>query len=157
MSGAGRRPEDGEATALLFVGASAVPYRAAVEDVEISNGAGESGARYVYTEYVRTDLTENERDRRPVVFAFNGGPGSASLWLHLGIGPRRVADADTLSPRQTPPFDLVDNEDSPLDVADLVFIDPPGTGFSRLLGSEHAPAFYGTEQDARATIEFIER
>ncbi|MGI5441705.1 S10 family serine carboxypeptidase-like protein [Streptomyces shenzhenensis] len=157
MSSTVHRPEHGGATALLLVDTGAIPYRAAVEDVEISNGAGEPGARYVYTEYVRTDLTEDERARRPVVFAFNGGPGSASLWLHLGIGPRRIADADTLSPRQTPPFGLVDNDDSPLDVADLVFIDPPGTGFSRLLGKEHAPAFYGTEQDARATIEFIER
>ncbi|WP_417505693.1 S10 family peptidase [Microbacterium sp.] len=139
------------------IGGAEIEYRGAVGEIDVSDGEDGPGARYVFTEYIRTDLTDDERAARPVLFAFNGGPGSSSVWLHLGLGPRRVADADTLHPRMAPPFALVDNDDSPLDVADLVFIDPPGTGYSRIHPDADRERFHGVEQDARATLEFIGR
>ncbi|MDF2507003.1 MAG: peptidase serine carboxypeptidase [Microbacterium sp.] len=148
MTGAVRR---------VRIGGDEIEYRGAVGGIDVTDGDDGPGAHYVFTEYIRTDVSDDERAERPVLFAFNGGPGSSSVWLHLGLGPRRVADADTLQPRMAPPFALVDNGDSPLDVADLVFIDPPGTGYSRLHPDADRERFHGVEQDARATLEFIGR
>ncbi|MBB4087592.1 S10 family peptidase [Sphingomonas carotinifaciens] len=93
---------------------------------------------------------------RPVIFIFNGGPGSSSLWLHMGVlGPRKIAFRD-VSPSQVPPYRLVDNPDSALAVADLVFVDPIGTGFSRYWGGGKPSDFYGREEDAKATVDFIQ-
>lgn len=96
-----------------------------------------------------------EPSQRPVTFLFNGGPGSATVWLHMGaFGPRRVVTADNT---HTPaaPYQVVNNEYSLLDASDLVFIDAPGTGFSRVAGKSKEKAFYGVDQDAHAFAEFI--
>jgi carboxypeptidase C (cathepsin A) len=94
--------------------------------------------------------------RRPVTFVFNGGPGSSSAWLNLGgIGPRRVVLQSPV-PHPTPPFEVIDNANSPLQATDLVFIDPVGTGFSRLRGKGSPSDFYGTPQDAANIARFIE-
>ena len=92
---------------------------------------------------------------RPVTFLFNGGPGSATLWLHMGaFGPRRVVTAtDAHTPAA--PYSLVNNASSLLDVTDLVFIDAPGTGFSRISGKDKDKAFFGIDPDAYAFAEFI--
>ncbi|HEX4180990.1 MAG TPA: hypothetical protein VHY32_09385 [Caulobacteraceae bacterium] len=92
---------------------------------------------------------------RPITFLYNGGPGSSSVWLHMGaFGPRRVV---TLDDSHTPaaPYSLVDNAYSLLDASDLVFIDAPGTGFSRIAGKDKEKAFWGVDQDAYAFGEFI--
>jgi carboxypeptidase C (cathepsin A) len=91
---------------------------------------------------------------RPITFLFNGGPGSSSLWLHLGaFGPVRV---QALDERHTPaPYSTVNNEHSLLDASDLVFIDAPGTGFSRIAGKDKEKAFYGVDQDIDAFAQFI--
>jgi carboxypeptidase C (cathepsin A) len=92
---------------------------------------------------------------RPVTFIFNGGPGSASFWLHMGaFGPRRIV---TSTDAHTPaaPYALVNNTSSLLDASDLVFIDAPGTGFSRIAGKDKEKAFFGVDQDAYAFSEFI--
>jgi carboxypeptidase C (cathepsin A) len=92
---------------------------------------------------------------RPITFLFNGGPGSSSIWLHMGaFGPVRVQTADT---RHTgpAPYSTVNNGDSLLDVSDLVFIDAPGTGFSRIAGKDKEKAFYGVDQDIDAFTHFI--
>jgi carboxypeptidase C (cathepsin A) len=92
---------------------------------------------------------------RPVTFLFNGGPGSPTVWLHMGaFGPRRVV---TLDDSHTPaaPYRLVNNDYSLLDASDLVFIDAPGTGFSRIAGKDKEAAFYGVDADAHAFAEFI--
>ncbi len=92
------------------------------------------------------------------MFVFNGGPGSASIWLHMGyVGPRRIDFKDVVKPETAPPFKTVDNPDSPLDVADIVLIDPVGTGFSRILPEGKPEQFYGTAQDAKVTVELIQR
>ena len=92
---------------------------------------------------------------RPVTFIYNGGPGSASFWLHMGaFGPRRIV---TSTDAHTPaaPYSLVNNGSSLLDASDLVFIDAPGTGFSRVAGKDKEKAFYGVDADAYAFSEFI--
>ena len=96
-------------------------------------------------------------DGRPITFLFNGGPGSSSVWLHMGaFGPRRVV---TLDDTHTPaaPYQLVNNDSSLLDASDLVFVDAPGTGFSRIAGHDKERAFYGIDADAHAFAEFITR
>jgi len=92
---------------------------------------------------------------RPITFLYNGGPGSSSVWLHMGaFGPRRVVTRDD-SHTPAAPYSLVDNAYSLLDVSDLVFIDAPGTGFSRVAGKDKEKAFYGVDADAYAFGEFI--
>ncbi len=92
---------------------------------------------------------------RPVTFVYNGGPGSATLWLHMGaFGPRRIVTAtDAHTPAA--PYSLVSNASSLLDATDLVFIDAPGAGFSRIAGKDKEKAFYGVDQDAYAFADFI--
>ena len=90
-----------------------------------------------------------------MTFVYNGGPGSATMWLHMGaFGPRRIV---TSTDAHTPaaPYSLVNNASSLLDATDLVFIDAPGTGFSRIAGKDKEKAFYGVDQDAYAFAEFI--
>jgi carboxypeptidase C (cathepsin A) len=92
---------------------------------------------------------------RPVTFLFNGGPGSATVWLHMGaFGPKRVVTSDD-SHTPAAPYKLVDNDGSLLDASDLVFIDAPGAGFSRIAGKDKEKMFWGVDEDARAFSEFI--
>lgn len=92
---------------------------------------------------------------RPITFAYNGGPGSASVWLHLGaLGPRRaVMGEDGLE--TTPPYKLADNESTWLDFTDLVFIDPVSTGYSRPVEGESAKQFHGLDEDIQSVGDFI--
>lgn len=94
---------------------------------------------------------------RPITFLFNGGPGSSTFWLHMGaFGPKRiVANSDRHLPAA--PYEIVNNVGSLLDVSDLVFIDAPGTGFSRIAGKDAEKAFYGVDGDANAFADFITR
>jgi carboxypeptidase C (cathepsin A) len=93
---------------------------------------------------------------RPVSFLFNGGPGSGSLWLHMGaFGPKRVAIPSDARDDGAPPFPILDNPDSLLDVTDIVFIDPVGTGFSHALGKTEPKEYWGVTADARSVAEFI--
>jgi len=93
---------------------------------------------------------------RPVTFLFNGGPGSGSVWLHMGaFGPKRVAIPSNARDDGAPPYPLVDNPDSLLDVTDIVFIDPVGTGFSHALGKTDPKEFWGITKDAQSVAEFI--
>ena len=92
---------------------------------------------------------------RPITFLFNGGPGSSSIWLHMGaFGPVRVQTVDA---KHNPPapYSTVNNDQSLLDASDLVFIDAPGTGFSRTAGKDKDKAFYGVDQDIHAFTDFI--
>jgi carboxypeptidase C (cathepsin A) len=98
---------------------------------------------------------KNGGANRPVTFIYNGGPGSATVWLHMGaFGPKRiVASTDAHTPAA--PYTLTNNASSLLDATDLVFIDAPGTGFSRIAGKDKEKAFFGVDQDAYAFAEFI--
>ena len=109
-------------------------------------------ASMFYVAYFKKGAPSPER---PITFIYNGGPGSSSVWLHMGAwGPRRVVTQDdTHTPAA--PYRLVDNAYSLLDVSDLVFIDAPGTGFSRVAGKDKEKAFYGVDADAYAFSQFI--
>jgi carboxypeptidase C (cathepsin A) len=109
-------------------------------------------ASMFYVAYFKTD---NQGEARPITFLYNGGPGSSTVWLHMGaFGPKRVVTADdTHTPAA--PYQVVNNDYSLLDVSDLVFIDAPGTGFSRIAGKDREKAFYGVDQDAYAFSDFI--
>lgn len=111
-------------------------------------------ARMSYFAYFKKDA---KADERPVTFFYNGGPGSSTVWLHMGsLGPKHVmTSGDQHLPAA--PYKLIDNPNSLLDVSDLVFIDMPGTGFGRLLGKEPEKAFWGVDQDANAFARFIAR
>ena len=111
-------------------------------------------ARMSYVAYFKVGA---KPDERPITFCYNGGPGSSTVWLHMGsFGPRRVVTADA---QHTPaaPYRLVENSSSLLDVSDVVFIDMPGTGFGRLFGKDKEKAFWGVDQDAHAFARFIPR
>jgi carboxypeptidase C (cathepsin A) len=105
--------------------------------------------------YVAYFQTNSKAESRPLTFLFNGGPGSSTVWLHMGaFGPKRVLTADdTHTPAA--PYQLVNNDESLLDTSDLVFVDAPGTGFSRIAGKDKEKAFYGVDPDAYAFAEFI--
>lgn len=111
-------------------------------------------ARMSYFAYFRRDANP---DQRPITFLYNGGPGSSTIWLHMGsFGPKHVVtDTDTHLPGA--PYRLVDNPYTLLDVSDLVFIDMPGTGFGRLTGKDKDKAFWGVDQDGHAFARFINR
>lgn len=130
-----------------------IAYTATAGETLLRNGRGQPTAALFSFAYVKEDAPAD----RPVIFVFNGGPGSSSLWLHMGVvGPRRVQLDREVNPSNVPPFGVVDNPDSLLDVADLVFIDPIGTGFSRIVGVGEPEDFYGVDQDAESVAQFIE-
>jgi carboxypeptidase C (cathepsin A) len=111
-----------------------------------------SEASIFYVAYFRKGVPANSR---PVTFLYNGGPGSSTVWLHMGaFGPKRVVTKDD-SHSPAAPYTLVDNAYSLLDVSDLVFIDAPGTGFSRIAGKDKEKAFLGVDADAHAFGQFI--
>jgi carboxypeptidase C (cathepsin A) len=105
--------------------------------------------------YVAYFAKDQGKGARPITFVHNGGPGSATLWLHMGaLGPKRVLTPGDTHPGAAP-YSVVNNEFSLLDASDLVFIDAPGTGFSRISGKDKEKAFYGIDGDAQAFADFI--
>ena len=135
-------------------GGQRIGYTATIAEHVLANDDGKAEAVIVTTSYVK-----NPRDTsRPVFFIYNGGPGSGSVWLQMGaFGPKRVAIPSDARDDGAPPYPILDNPDSLLDVADLVFIDPPGTGFSYLTKGTDPEKYYGLEQDARAVATVIRR
>lgn len=127
-------------------------YTTEAGTLPIKNDKGEVTANMFHIAYLKKGEGAN---KRPVCFTFNGGPGSSSVWLHMGtFGPKRVNSNDDGSLPKTP-YELVDNAESLLDVTDLVFIDPVTTGFSRAAPGKDAKEFHGVEGDLRSVAEFI--
>ena len=135
-------------------GGQRMRYSATIGETIIKNKDGVAEAAVVTTAYVREPRDTN----RPVTFLFNGGPGSGSVWLQMGaFGPKRVAIPSDARDDGAPPYPILDNPDSLLDVTDIVFIDPPGTGFSHLIGKADPKDYYGVTQDAKLVAEVIRR
>ena len=137
----------------LKIGGQTIPYKATAATVLLKNDKDEPTALLYSTAYTRTDVKDTTQ--RPLSFIYNGGPGSASLWLHMGaFGPRRVVttDAEHTPP---PPYKLVDNVSTLLDKTDMVFIDPVGTGFSHSVGKAQDKDFWGVDQDVKSLAQFI--
>ena len=140
--------------ASVVIGGKAVPYRATAGMLPILGKDGKPTAQVFYIAYTQTNRTDAAE--RPVTFCFNGGPGSSSVWLHLGaFGPRRVEFAGDGTTPPRPPGRLIPNEFSLLDTTDLVFIDPVSTGYSRPEQPDKAPEFYGQDNDIQTVAEFI--
>ncbi|MCH2133323.1 MAG: hypothetical protein MK116_06195 [Phycisphaerales bacterium] len=136
-----------------------ITYRATAGMQPLLAESGEVRANIFHVAYERLDADGNPMattpEDRPITFCFNGGPGSSSVWLHLGAwGPARVdmGDAGSLKPS---PWKLVPNDGAILDVTDLVFIDPVTTGYSRSSEDHNDSEFHGLEADANAVAEFI--
>lgn len=135
------------------IGGKGIEYQAIAGETYIANLAGEPIASIFSFSYI----AKGNDPARPVMFVFNGGPGSSSVWLHMGaVGPRRLVLDAEVDPTSVPPFGVRDNPFSVLDVADLVFIDPVGTGYSHALGNARDSDFYGVDADADAVARFIE-
>lgn len=131
-----------------------IRYEAVSQDWIFTDGAGNEEVSFFTYSYFRTDTEEKDR---PVLFAFNGGPGASCSQLHLGIlGPTRVdfPTPQEQRPGKTP--NLIPNDASPLDVCDIVMIDPPGTGYARLLNDTAAEKYLSVDGDAVATALLIE-
>jgi carboxypeptidase C (cathepsin A) len=138
---------------VAHIAGSDIAYTATTGRIVLKDEEGKAKAAVFFIAYTRKG--EAKTERRPLLFSFNGGPGSSSVWLHLGLlGPRRVLAGDAAQPLP-PPYQLVDNEHSLLDLADIVFIDPVSTGYSRPAPGEEAKQFHGLEPDIESVGEFI--
>jgi carboxypeptidase C (cathepsin A) len=150
----------------VTIGGVAIPYDAyagtivvhpkgyddVVQNRDPNDKSLQAQASIFYVAYFKSDA---KGAPRPVTFLYNGGPGSSTVWLHMGaFGPRRVVTADdTHTPAA--PYSVVNNEFSLLDASDLVFVDAPGTGFSRIAGKDKEKAFWGIDADGEAFADFI--
>ena len=142
-----------ETTHTVLIGGEEIEYTAAAGRLLLREEEGKKRASFFFTSYTRDGI--DDPSNRPIVFTFNGGPGSSSVWLHLGaFGPKRVK-MDDEGFRVPPPGRLVDNDHSILDVADLVFIDPVGTGFSRAIPDTEAKEFHHFKKDIESVGDFI--
>ena len=180
LAGGGAAPADSVTEGSVTVGGHAIAYRAVAGmltvgstnsvdamlglDGKLLPDAGvewpakvedqPATARMFYAAYFKKDAKPGTR---PITFAYNGGPGSSTMWLHMGcFGPRRVVTTDTQHDMAAP-YTIEENKNSLLDVSDIVFIDAPGTGFSRVYGKDKEKAFWGTDPDAAAFARFIKR
>jgi len=137
----------------IVIAGQTIPYKATAGTILLKNDKDEPTALIYSTAYTRSDV--KDPSRRPIAFIYNGGPGSSSVWLHMGsFAPKRVVTANAAA---TPPapYQLADNPESLLDRADLVFIDPVGTGFSHAVGKAQDKDFWGVDQDVRSLAQFI--
>lgn len=137
----------------ITIGGKQISYTATAGTLVVKKDDGKPWASMFYTAYTRDGI--QDLGKRPITFCFNGGPGAASVWLHLGaLGPRRVEmGPDGEQPK--PPYHLVDNESTPLEFTDLVFIDPVTTGYSRPAPGENPEQFHGFDGDLQSVSEFI--
>ena len=164
-AGAGKHAEANDAKAAptesatrtqhsVSIGGHSIKYTATAGTLIIRDDKNEPQASVFYVAYT---VDTGKPEKRPVTFLYNGGPGSSSMWLHMGsFAPMRI---ETASPEATapPPYHLVPNSDSLLDKTDLVFIDAVGTGYSRPLGKATGKDFWGVDQDISAFTRVIQR
>jgi carboxypeptidase C (cathepsin A) len=139
---------------VAHVGGAAIAYTARAGTITLRNDQHQPTARMFYVAYTKDGV---DRSKRPVTFFYNGGPGSSTIWLHMGsFAPMRVVVANG-APTGNAPFRLVDNAYSLIDKTDMVFIDAPNTGYSRVIAYGKPKDFMGVDQDGRAFTQFIER
>jgi carboxypeptidase C (cathepsin A) len=151
--GAATREESSVTEHSITINGKVIPYKATASTIQLKNDAGEPIGLMYSVAYTRSDV--KDLSTRPISFFYNGGPGSATMWLHMGaFGPRRVA---TVEGEFTPPapYKLVDNTESLIDKTDMVFIDAMGTGYSHIVGKGAPNMFYGIDEDMGAFGQFI--
>lgn len=139
----------------ITLGGQEIAYTATAGTLGLKDAEGKTTAEIFFIAYHKGGQGEPQDITRPLTFSFNGGPGSSSVWLHLGLlGPKRVRLEDN-GFAVAPPYELIENEFSLLDETDLVFIDPVGTGFSRASKPDENKNFHGLDEDTRSIAEFI--
>ncbi len=149
-------PRRYETTARITANGKSISYKVIAGETFLENDKGDAVASIFSTSYIADGYADPRE--RPVAFIFNGGPGSASLWLHMGVfGPKRVRLPSDPADDGAAPYDLINNPESIIDVADMVFIDPVGTGWSRTLGDASTDDYWGVSKDAASIREFIRR
>lgn len=132
-------------------GGARLDYSATVSNLSLKNDKGE-----IYADAVTIAYEGKKGQNRPVTFVFNGGPGSSSTWLHMGlVGPKRVVVPSDAQDAGVAPYQMVANEYSILDITDIVMIDPIGTGYSRLAGKGKPEDVYGIEEDAKTVAQIV--
>jgi carboxypeptidase C (cathepsin A) len=137
----------------MRLGGEDVAYTTTSEDIFLKDAAGKNTASFFTIAYTRDGARAEER---PVTFVFNGGPGSASVWLHFGlVGPKVIDIPSDASDPGAPPYKLRDNPSSIFRATDLVFVDPIGTGFSRAMGEKKDEDYWGYDEDADSVADFI--
>ncbi|MDE3185450.1 MAG: peptidase S10 [Bacteroidota bacterium] len=152
-----KKPQNSITEGSVTVEGKRINYEAVAGTLILKNSLDTPTLSMSYVAYFKNDQKDNSQ--RPVTFIYNGGPGSSTIWLHMGAwGPQRVFINDTS--RTKAPYKTVNNDYSLLDVSDLVFIDAPGTGFGEVITKERGGAgdrkdFFGIDQDARAFRDFI--
>ena len=136
-------------------GGALIKYKATASETYLTDSDGIPVASMWSTAYTKDNVSNTSK--RPVTFVFNGGPGSASVWLHMGLfGPQLVkVDSDAKEDDGAAPFDLVTNNYGMLDLTDLVFIDPIGTGYSRVIGKGKVEDYWGLTEDAQSVAKFM--
>jgi carboxypeptidase C (cathepsin A) len=156
------KPEQSATEHRVAIGGKTIDYIATAGTLILRNEKDESVAAVGYTYYAQRSADSRaggaaERGKRPITFAYNGGPGSSSLWLHMGaLGPRRIVTSDA-GPTPPAPYQVVDNAYSLLDKTDLVMIDPVGTGLSHAVGEAKDKDFWGVDADINSVSRFIEQ
>lgn len=144
------------AEGVCHVNRQAVEYRATTEEMTFYNDLGEAEATAFTISYEKTNDPSDKG--RPILFAYNGGPGSSSTLVHLGaLAPERVKLGDDATVKSLPPFEMEANPDTVLDLCDIVLIDPVGCGYSRLLKEEAAAKFYCSDGDAIEIVQIINK
>jgi len=137
----------------IQLGGQTIPYKATASTIMLKDDKGDPTALIFSTAYTRSDV--KDPSKRPIAFIYNGGPGSASIWLHMGaFGPKYVV-TENASATPPAPYKVEDNADCLLDKADLVFIDPVGTGFSHAAGKAQDKDFWGVDSDVKSLAQFI--
>ena len=147
------KAESSVTTHSIVIDGTRVEYTATAGTLIVRNGKDEPYASMGYVAYTKNGV--KDLSRRPLTFAYNGGPGSSSIWLHMGaLGPRRIVttDAEATPP---PPYQVVDNAYSIVDRTDLVMIDPVGTGLSKAVGKAEDKDFFGVDPDIESMSRFI--
>ncbi|MBT8223042.1 MAG: peptidase S10, partial [Eudoraea sp.] len=136
-------------------GGKEIKYRAIASETYLKNKSDQPVASIWSVAYVQEGI--RNQAIRPVTFVFNGGPGSASVWLHMGMfGPKLVkVNSDAKEDDGAAPYDLVMNTNGLLDLTDLVFIDPVGTGYSKVIGKGKVKDYWGLNEDANSIAKFI--
>jgi carboxypeptidase C (cathepsin A) len=151
--GAAPKEESSTTEHTIKIGGQTIPYKAVAQTILLKNEKDEPEALLYSTSYIRSDV--KDPSTRPIAFLYNGGPGSSSVWLHMGsFGPKRVV---TVNAGVTPPapYKAEENPYCLLDKADLVFVDPVGTGFSHAVGKAQNKDFWGVDQDVKSLAQFI--
>ena len=149
------KPARFESKGTITLRGNEIPYHTVSEDNVFYGKDGKAIASIFSYSYFRSDV--EDASRRPVVFAYNGGPGSSSMYVHAGfLGARRITYGEPDRPSAFGPFEVIDNPDCLLDIADLVLVDPVGVGYGVLIDEEEGKNFLGIEEDAEALLSFIE-